>query len=156
MAKNPSFRPDFGPYGLNLEPKNFFCRFYHCWMLDIVASYHWMQFQGKLMNQTWENGKKPTIFGFDFGANLGHQNFVSNIWFYQSLDIMVWYHHVQYPKKLMIQSWGNLVTDRWTDRQREGKMNRWTEWFRSTLYNSCQASKKKLLSILLTIIHTLF
>ena len=22
MAKNPSFRPDFGPYGLNLEPKN--------------------------------------------------------------------------------------------------------------------------------------
>ena len=26
-------------------------------MLHIVASYHCMQFQGKLMNQTWENGK---------------------------------------------------------------------------------------------------
>ena len=26
-----------------------------------------MQFQGKLMKQTWENGKKPS-FGPDFGA----------------------------------------------------------------------------------------
>ena len=24
-------------------------------MLDIVASYHCVQFQGKLVNQTWEN-----------------------------------------------------------------------------------------------------
>ena len=30
-------------------------------MLDIVAIYHCMQFQGKLMNQTWENGKKPSF-----------------------------------------------------------------------------------------------
>ena len=27
-------------------------------MLDIVASSHFTQFQGKLINQTWENGKK--------------------------------------------------------------------------------------------------
>ena len=42
-------------------------------MLYIVASYHFMQFQGKLMNQTWENGKTPS-FGLDFGPfdpNLG-------------------------------------------------------------------------------------
>ena len=26
-------------------------------MLDIVVSYNYMQFQGQLMNQTWENGK---------------------------------------------------------------------------------------------------
>ena len=26
-------------------------------MLHFVAHYHCMQFQGKLMNQTWENGK---------------------------------------------------------------------------------------------------
>ena len=26
-------------------------------MLDIIASYHCMQFQVKLMNQTWENEK---------------------------------------------------------------------------------------------------
>ena len=30
-------------------------------MLDIVASYPCMQFHGKLMNQTWENGKKLVL-----------------------------------------------------------------------------------------------
>ena len=30
--------------------------------------------------------------------------FFSKIWLRQSLDIMVSYHHVQYQKKLMIQS----------------------------------------------------
>ena len=45
-------------------------------MLDIVASYHCMQFPGKLMNQIWENGEKN--FGFDFGSfgpNLGPKIF---------------------------------------------------------------------------------
>ena len=45
-------------------------------MLDIVASYQCMQFQGKLMNQTWEYGKKPNFepnFGL-FGPNMGLQN----------------------------------------------------------------------------------
>ena len=37
-------------------------------MLDIVASYLCMQFQGKLMNQNWENSKKPS-FGPDLGAS---------------------------------------------------------------------------------------
>ena len=36
-------------------------------MLDIVTKNHFMQFQGKLMNQHWENDKKPT-FGPDFGS----------------------------------------------------------------------------------------
>ena len=35
-------------------------------MLDIVASYHRIQFQGKRMIQTQENDKKP-YFGPDFG-----------------------------------------------------------------------------------------
>ena len=35
-------------------------------MLGIVASYNFMQYQGKLINQTWENSKKPS-FGPDFG-----------------------------------------------------------------------------------------
>ena len=35
--------------------RNLFQGFY----LDNVWSYHPMQFPGKLMNQTWENGKKP-------------------------------------------------------------------------------------------------
>ena len=57
------------------------------------------------MVQTQENGKKT-----HFGSNLGplatnlDRNFFSKIWLRQSLDIMVSYHHVQYQKKLMIQS----------------------------------------------------
>ena len=30
-------------------------------MLDIVANCYYMQFQGKLMNQTWENGKNLVL-----------------------------------------------------------------------------------------------
>ena len=107
MAKKTSFRSDSGPFGPNLGPKNF-RDFYFQQKLDIVASNHCMQFQGRLMNQTWENGKKPSVgSGFGpFGPNLGYQFFFffSKIWLRQSLDIMVSYHHVQYQKKLMIQS----------------------------------------------------
>ena len=34
-----------------------FREFYLYYMLDIVASYYCMQFQGKLMNQTWKMPK---------------------------------------------------------------------------------------------------
>ena len=67
-------------------------------MLDIVANYHCMQFQGKLMNQTSENVQKLS-FGPDFdpfGTNSGCQIFFSKIWLCQSLDILVSYYHVQY------------------------------------------------------------
>ena len=103
-------------------------------MLYIVASYHCMRFQTKLTNQTWENDKKPSL-GPDFvpfGPNLNPKYFFSwifsgpifffaqiraaifffsIIWLCQSLDVMVSYHHVQYQKKLMTQTWWeNLVT----------------------------------------------
>ena len=52
MAKNLVFWPKFGPQ------RFFFHEFYIWKMLEIVANYHWMLFQGKLMNQIWENGKK--------------------------------------------------------------------------------------------------
>ena len=45
-------------------------------MLDILASYHCMQFQEKLINLTWENGKKTPSFGpnFDpFSQNSGQK-----------------------------------------------------------------------------------
>ena len=77
-----------------------FHKFYFYYMLDIVASYHCMQFQGKLMNQTWENSKKP-IFGPDFGPfspDLGHEFVFSKTWLRQSLEIMIRYHHVQCQK----------------------------------------------------------
>ena len=78
MAKNVILGPIFVCFGPNVVPKSFLRGFYLYWMLYIVASYHCMQFQVKLMNQTWENGKKPS-FGLDFDPfcpNLG-PNFFS-------------------------------------------------------------------------------
>ena len=48
-------------------------------MLYIAASYNFMQFKGKLIHQTRENGKKPsfkTDFG-PFGPNIFFINFTS-------------------------------------------------------------------------------
>ena len=62
-------------------------------------------------------------FGPDLGPlglNSG-RNFFIKISLYQSLDIMVSYNHVQYQKKLMIQSWENLVTDGRTDGRTDGQ-----------------------------------
>ena len=84
-----------------------------------------MQFQGKLMNKTQENSSKPH-FGPDLGPfvpNSGCKICFSKIWLRQSLDIVVNYHHVQYQKKLMIQSRENLVTDRPRDKGMDG----WTD-----------------------------
>ena len=51
-------------------------------MLVIVANYHPMQFQGKLMNQTWENGNKPS-FGTNFGPFGQNQVAIFLIFFFQ-------------------------------------------------------------------------
>ena len=86
-------------------------------MLDIVAGYHRMQFQRNHMIKNQENGKK-LCFRSDLGSlrpNLGRQVYFSKIWLRQTLDIMVSYHHLQYQKKLMIQSLEKLVTDGRTD-----------------------------------------
>ena len=64
------------------------------------------------MIQTQENGKK-THFGPDLGQldqNSDQGNFFSKIWLCQSLDIMIFYHHVQYQKNIMIQSWKKRPT----------------------------------------------
>ena len=58
--------------------QHFFYGFSLYYIIDTVASYHCMQFQGILMNQIWENGKKPT-FRTDFGSfspNLGQEIFL--------------------------------------------------------------------------------
>ena len=52
-------------------------------VVDIVPTYHPMQFTGKLMNQIWENNKPN--FGLDFGLfgpNLGLQNFFWGFYLY--------------------------------------------------------------------------
>ena len=118
LAKKPLV---LGPISARFWSKfglqNFFPWILSPLLLYIVASYHCMRFQGKTMKQTGKNDKKPS-FGSNFGQlgpNLGGQNFLYKIWPQQSLDIMVSYHHVQYQKKLMLQSWENLVTDRRTE-----------------------------------------
>ena len=50
-------------------------------MLDIIATYHYVQFQGKLMIQIQENSEKPH-FGPDLGLmdpNLGRNFFFKNL-----------------------------------------------------------------------------
>ena len=42
-----------------LEP--FFFREFYLYLLDIVPSYHPIQFKGKLIYQTWEKGKRKLI-----------------------------------------------------------------------------------------------
>ena len=44
-GKKRNFRPDFEPFGPNVDPKYFFRGFYFFEMLDIVASYRRIQFQ---------------------------------------------------------------------------------------------------------------
>ena len=95
-GKKTSFGPEFGP-------QNFFHEFYLYYMLEIVASYHCMQFQGKLMNQTWENGKKPSFeTNFcPFGPNLDPKNFFHEFHLYYMLDILANYHCMLFQGKLM-------------------------------------------------------
>ena len=59
--KQTNFGPDFGSFGPNLGPEELFREFYLYYMLHIVASYHCMLFQGKLINQTWKNGKNLVL-----------------------------------------------------------------------------------------------
>ena len=63
--------------------------------------------------------KKPSFWpDFDpFDPKSGRQTFFSKLWLRQSLDIMVRYYHVQYQKKLMIQSGENLAMDGQTEKQ---------------------------------------
>ena len=70
------------------------------------------------MNQTSENGKKPS-FEPDFDQNPGCQFFFSKIWPHQSLDIMVSYQHVQYQKNILVK---DIQTDRHMDGQTDGQV----------------------------------
>ena len=61
MVKNLVSDPILAPFGSNLSPKFFFSWILAQLDVKIVASYSCMQFQGKLMNQTWENEKKNLV-----------------------------------------------------------------------------------------------
>ena len=59
--------------------------------------------------------------------------FFSKIWLRQSLDIIVSYHYVQNQKKLIFQSWVNLVTDGQTDRRTDRQTDNGRKWFHRVL-----------------------
>ena len=73
-GKNPNFGTNFGP------PKFFSRILPHQTSLGIVPSYHQViqanQFTGKLVKQTWENGKKTHNFGLD-SSSFGPTRFFS-------------------------------------------------------------------------------
>ena len=64
-------------------------------MLDIVLSCNPVQYQGKVMMKTWENGKN---------SNFGIQIFFHESYLYE-LDTVPGYHPMQLPRKLMNRIW---------------------------------------------------
>ena len=87
-----------------------------------------MQFQVKLIRQTWENGKKNPSFGPDFGPFAGDLGCLFS--FFKDLASIVTRYHGQLSPckisgKLMIQSWENVVTARPKDGQ-DWQMDRTT------------------------------
>ena len=114
----PSFCPEFSALGPNLGPKFFFRRFYLYQMLDIVASYHCMQFEGKLKNQTWENGEKKPSFGSNFGPSRPNSLLqFSFFFFFKNLASSVFRYHNPVIQCLIIQFWDKR------------------EWFHRTLFD---------------------
>ena len=107
----------------------FFCEFYVYLMVKIVARYYCIQFQGKLMNQNWENGKN-----LSFGPNWAiWLKFMprNSFFFFKNLASSVTRYQCQLPaftisKKLVIQSWENSVMDGRTDVQNDGQKDRRT------------------------------
>ena len=108
-------------------------------MLDIVAGYHRMQFQGKRVIQTQENGEKPH-FGLDLGSldpNLGRQIFFTNL-----TSPVIRYHGQLSSCTMSIKTNGPILrkvsngrtdgqthgrTDGQTDRQTDGQTDRQTD-----------------------------
>ena len=100
----PKFRPG----------KNF-CRFYFYYMLDIVISYHCMQFQRKLMDHT-QVWFKNLVFGLILAQiwAVKKKNFLSKIWLHQS----------RYYGQLS----SCTIPENTNDPILRGRSNRWTSW----------------------------
>ena len=133
MVKNLISGPILARMAQTWATKFFFVGFTSTRWQGIVTSCHCLQFQGKLVTQTQENGKK---------SHFGPEFFSQKIWLHQSLDFMVNYHHVQYKKKLMIQSWENLVTEGRTNRRMSMIRRCTTNVEGNFLYNCIRLLKK--------------
>ena len=136
MAKKTSFGTDFCPFRSNLVPKNFFRGFYLYQMLDIVISYRCMQFQEKLMNQTWKNGKKTFL-----GPILAHlaQIWAANVFFFKNLAPSVTRNRGQLSSCTISEKTDDPIlrklSDGRKDRRTDGR-----EWFHKTLSDERRAS----------------
>ena len=103
--------------------------------LDVrhCASYHCMQFWGKLMKQTWENGKKPS-FGTSWGPfdpNSGSQIY---IYFFKNLAPSATRYHGHLSSCTISEKSNDPILRK----LREGRTDRPTngpEWFHRTLSN---------------------
>ena len=76
-------------------------------MVDIVASYKRIQFQGKRMIQTQENGKKSHFVPDlgPLGPNSDRQNFFIEL--VRQLDFVPSYHPMKCEEKRINQTWEN-------------------------------------------------
>ena len=72
-------------------------------MLDIVSSNNPVQYQGKLMIQTCENGKKPSSLRAQFW---NPKNVFHEFYLYET-DIVLSYDPIQFHQKQMNQTWEN-------------------------------------------------
>ena len=102
MSKNLILSPILGP-------QRFFCGFSFYQTLDIVASYHCMQFQVTITNQTsekWQKTKFRTRFWLVW-PKFEPQNFFCGFYLHQMSDIAASYHCMQFQRKLMIQNQEN-------------------------------------------------
>ena len=121
-------------------------------MLDIVARYYGMQYQGKMMIQTQGNDKKP-----QFGPNLGP---LGPIWatkcFFKILAFSVTRYHGQLSSFTILQKTSDPIfikfSDGWTDRLMDRGTDRLTRvisWYVvqpklsvQNLNNACMIARK--------------
>ena len=125
--KKTSFGTNFGPFGRNLGLNKVFHQFYFCYMLEIDASYHCMQFQEKLMNQTWEKSKKPSFRPY-FGPSGPPKLFFKN------LAPSATRYHGQLSSCKILEKTIDPIWRKLSDGRTDGQMDRQRdEWFHRML-----------------------
>ena len=112
---------NFTSFGSNQDPQSFFRKFYLYQMLNIVASYHCRQFEGKLMIQTREKGEKPHFrpnLG-PLGPHLGCQKFFQETGFviHQISWSAIIMHNIKKTNDQILRKVSDGRTDGRTDRQ---------------------------------------
>ena len=127
MAENLVLDPILACFGSKFGPLKTFL-----WVLSLLDVIHCCKLSLYVISRKTNETKLEKIAkNLVSGPILAHlpqfraANFFSpKNWLCQSLDNIVNYHHVQYQKKIMFQSWKNLVLDGRTGRQRDRQTNK--------------------------------